>query len=60
MAALIGRDCGQIGQAPANVFVIGLAASSRTIAYNGAKTYKLLSTLIEACASKAARVGYLE
>jgi hypothetical protein len=52
MTALITRDWGQIGQASSNVFVIRPVRWSRTIAYNGAKTDVLLSTLIEACASR--------
>jgi hypothetical protein len=43
-----------------NIFVIRLVGGSRTIANNEVQVYTLLSTLIEACASKRARVGYLE
>jgi hypothetical protein len=47
-------------QAFANAFVIWRAARSRRIAYNRANAPRLVTTLIEACASKRARVGYLE
>jgi hypothetical protein len=50
----------RLGQALSNVFVIRLVGGGRTIANNEVKVYTLLSTLIEACASKRARVGYLE
>jgi hypothetical protein len=45
---------------PSNVFVMRAVAPGRTIAHNEAKAHRLLSTLIEACASEGARVGYLE
>jgi len=48
----IAPDCGKIGQAPANVFVMRLVSRSRTIAHNQTNTRALLSTLIEACASE--------
>ena len=35
-----------------NVFVIRAVAPGRTIAHNEAKPHRLLSTLIEACASE--------
>ena len=38
--------------ASSNVFVIGAVAPGRTIAHNEAKAHRLLSTLIEACASQ--------
>jgi hypothetical protein len=38
--------------ASSNVFVIRAVGPGRTIAHNEAKAHRLLSTLIEACASK--------
>jgi hypothetical protein len=38
--------------ASSNVFVIRAVAPGRTIAHNEAKPHRLLSTLIEACASE--------
>jgi hypothetical protein len=46
--------------ASSNVFVIRAVAPGRTIAHNEGKPHRLLSTLIEACASEGARVGFLE
>jgi hypothetical protein len=52
ICAFIAQDCGQTGQHPKNVFVIERPRRSRRIAYNEGKSRKLLSTLIEACASQ--------
>jgi hypothetical protein len=43
--------------ASANVFVIGRLRGSRRIAYNGGNSRRLLSTLIEACASQRRRLA---
>jgi hypothetical protein len=42
----------RIGCFSSNVFVIRAVGHSRTIAHNEAKVQRLLSTLIEACASE--------
>jgi hypothetical protein len=42
----------RIGCPSSNVFVMRAVAPGRTIAYNEAKAHRLLSTLIEACASE--------
>ena len=44
--------------ASSNVFVIRAVGPGRTIAHNEAKAHRLLSTLIEACASNG-RAGWL-
>ena len=45
----------RVGPAAQNIFVISLVGRSRTFAHNRAKSHMLLSTLIEACASRRRR-----
>jgi hypothetical protein len=50
-------DLGGKAPSPQNELVIALSGWSRRIAHNRAKPHGLLSTLIEACASRGARVA---
>jgi hypothetical protein len=52
LLAFAAHDRGKPAMSCSNGFVIGPIGCSRTIAYKGEKTSRLLSTLIEACASQ--------